>query len=87
MTFTVRMLPKIDHNVPWEVGGQTRLDNLTPFCQGRHTVKHHGRWRVEHIAGSGGAVLWTSRGGRAYRVEPERSVPVFVASDQGSAPF
>jgi len=78
---------QIDHNVPWEVGGQTRLDNLTPFCQGHHTVKHHGRWRVEHIEGSGGAVLWTSPSGREYRVDPERSVPVFVPSDQGSAPF
>jgi Domain of unknown function (DUF222) len=78
---------QIDHNVAWEVGGQTRLDNLTPFCQGHHAVKHHGRWHVEHIDGSGGAVLWTSPSGRAYRVEPERSVPVFLSSDQGSPPF
>ena len=77
----------IDHNIAWKAGGQTRLDNLTPFCQGHHTIKHHGRWRVEHINDSGGAVLWTSPSGRAYRVEPERSVPVFIASDQGTAPF
>ena len=78
---------QIDHNVAWEHGGDTALSNLTPFCQGHHTVKHHGRWCVEQIAGSGGAVLWTSPTGRQYRVEPERRVPVFVPAAEGPAPF
>jgi hypothetical protein len=77
---------QIDHNVAWEHGGPTALTNLTPFCQGHHTVKHHGRWGVEQIAGSGGAIMWTSPTGRQYRVEPERRVPVFVPAD-GPAPF
>ncbi len=33
---------QIDHNIPWEHGGHTALANLTPFCTGHHTVKHHG---------------------------------------------
>jgi len=45
---------EIDHNVAWEHGGETSLNNLTPLCKGHHTVKHHGRWCVEQIAGSGG---------------------------------
>ncbi|MGC5222103.1 DUF222 domain-containing protein [Micromonospora sp. DT81.3] len=78
---------QIDHNMAWEHGGMTALENLAPFCQGHHTVKHHGRWRVEQIEGSGGAILWTSPTGRSYRVEPERSVPVFVPSDEAAATF
>jgi len=78
---------QIDHNVAWEHGGDTALENLAPFCQGHHTVKHHGRWRVEQIEGSGGAILWTSPTGRRYRVEPERSVPVFVPSSGEPPPF
>lgn len=78
---------QIDHNVAWEHGGHTRLENLTPFCQGHHTVKHHGRWRVEQVEGSGGAVAWTSPSGRRYLVQPERTVPVFVPTDSGPPPF
>ncbi|HEX5729857.1 HNH endonuclease signature motif containing protein [Microbacterium sp.] len=78
---------EIDHNVAWEHGGETSLNNLTPLCKGHHTIKHHGRWRVEQIADSGGALLWTSPAGRRYRVEPERRVPVFTATHPGPAPF
>ena len=79
---------EIDHNVAWEHGGLTALWNLTPFCKGHHTVKHHGRWCVEQIPGGGGAVMWTSPIGRQYRVEPERRVPVFVPTgSEGPAPF
>ena len=77
---------EIDHNLAWEDGGHTALSNLTPFCKGHHTVKHHGRWCVEQIEGSGGAVMWTSPAGRQYRVEPERRTPVFVPSHAGDAP-
>ncbi|GAA1994230.1 hypothetical protein [Microbacterium pumilum] len=79
---------EIDHNLAWERGGITALTNLTPFCKGHHIVKHHGRWCVEQIEGSGGAVLWTSPTGRRYRVEPERRVPVFLpAGVEEPAPF
>jgi hypothetical protein len=82
---------EIDHNVAWEHGGATELQNLTPFCKGHHTVKHHTNWRVRQLPDSGGVIEWTSPTGRQYLVEPERRVPVFrPASDtatQVPAPF
>ncbi|MFE1646318.1 DUF222 domain-containing protein [Microbacterium sp. P01] len=77
---------QIDHNVAWEHGGQTALTNLTPFCQGHHTVKHHGGWKIDHIPDSGGAVRWTSPTGRLYRVDPERKVPSFALADDLEPP-
>ncbi|MET0811854.1 MAG: DUF222 domain-containing protein [Microbacterium sp.] len=68
---------QIDHNLAWEHGGHTALANHAPLCQGHHTVKHHGRWCVEQIEGSGGSIRWTSPTGRTYVVDPERRVPVF----------
>ena len=79
---------QIDHSIAWEHGGFTSLENLAPLCQGHHTVKHHGRWIVRQIAGSGGALEWISPAGRRYVVTPERRVPVFRASPSDvPAPF
>ena len=78
---------EIDHQIAWQHGGETSLQNLTPFCKGHHIVKHHGGWIVRQIEGSGGAIEWISPTGRRYVVEPERRVPVFRAQDQGDAPF
>jgi len=77
---------EIDHTVAWVHGGTTSLENLAPLCKGHHTVKHHGRWKVEQVAGSGGALAWTSPAGRRYRVEPERRLPVFVPTASAGAP-
>ncbi len=71
---------EIDHNIAWEDGGETSLENHAPFCKGHHIVKHHGGWDVRQIDGSGGAIEWTSPTGRRYIVQPERRVPVFRAS-------
>ena len=78
---------QIDHNLAWEHGGCTALWNECPFCQGHHTVKHHGGWKVSQIPGSGGAIEWISPTGRRYVVQPERRVPVFRAHDEGDPPF
>ena len=77
---------EVDHTVAWDDGGHTGADNLCPLCKGHHTVKHHGRWRVQQIEGSGGALLWTSPTGRRYRVDPERKVPAFRPTDDESRP-
>ncbi|MFS0732719.1 DUF222 domain-containing protein [Microbacterium sp. 1P10UB] len=77
---------EIDHTVAWEHGGVTSLDNLAPLCKGHHSLKHHSRWCVEQIEGSGGALVWTSPAGRRYRVDPERRVPAFRVVDDGSPP-
>lgn len=73
---------QIDHNIAWEHGGSTALDNLLPFCQGHHTVKHHGRWHIEQLEGTGGAVQWTSPTGRRYRVDPECRTPTFAPTGE-----
>ena len=82
---------EIDHQVAWEVGGETSLENHAPFCKGHHIVKHHGGWLVRQIDGSGGAIEWTSPTGRRYIVQPERRVPVFrvdpVRGAEPVAPF
>ena len=77
---------EIDHRIAWEHGGQTRLENLNPFCKGHHIVKHHGGWTVRDVEGSFGAVEWISPTGRRYIVQPERRVPVFRTQHDGDPP-
>jgi len=77
---------EIDHRIAWEHGGQTRLENLNPFCKGHHIVKHHGGWMVRDVEGSFGAVEWISPTGRRYIVQPERRVPVFQTQHDGDPP-
>ncbi|QKJ21046.1 DUF222 domain-containing protein [Microbacterium hominis] len=76
---------QIDHQVDWAHDGETSLENNAPFCQGHHTIKHHSRWRVRQVPGSGGAIEWTSPSGRVYTVLPERRVPVFTPSTVAGA--
>ena len=77
---------EIDHNVAWDDGGTTELDNLAPLCKNHHVLKHHGNWTVEQVRGSGGVMRWTSPTGRTYEVEPVRRVVAFVP-DASDAPF
>ena len=77
---------QVDHNLAWENGGNTELPNHAPFCQGHHTLKHHGGWHVTQIPGSGGAIQWISPTGRRYVVKPERRVPVFTAQQPTAEP-
>jgi hypothetical protein len=82
---------EIDHQLAWEHGGETSLQNSAPLCKGHHTVKHHGGWDVRQLEGGGGAIQWTSPTGRRYVVRPERRVPVFrpVTTDgiEAAPPF
>ena len=71
---------QIDHQVAWEHGGETSLQNNAPLCQGHHTVRHHGNGEIRQIEGSGGAIEWISPTGRRYVVQAERRVPVFRAT-------
>jgi len=75
-----------DHQHAWEHGGTTELSNLAPLCVGHHTIKHHGGWRVTQIPDSGGALAWTSPGGRRFVVQPERKVPVFRPAPDADHP-
>ena len=71
---------EIDHQVRWVDGGETSLENNSPFCKGHHVVKDSTDWIVRQLSGSGGAVEWISPTGRRYIVHPERRVPVFRES-------
>lgn len=77
---------QIDHNLAWAESGCTEHTNLAPFCQGHHTVKHHGGWRVRQLPDSGGAIEWISPAGRRYVVEPERRIPVFRTAHPPAGP-
>ncbi|MDQ0646820.1 hypothetical protein QFZ53_001016 [Microbacterium natoriense] len=68
---------QIDHNHDHALGGRTRLDNLSAFCVGHHTLKHpdldeRHRWTARQLPG--GEVQWTSPLGRAYVDPPPRRV-------------
>ncbi|KJL27497.1 hypothetical protein RS83_02544 [Microbacterium oxydans] len=65
----------IDHNHDHAKGGRTRLDNLSHFCRGHHTLKHpdiDGRHRWTAHALPGGEIEWISPIGRSYRDHPSR---------------
>lgn len=69
---------QIDHSTAWEHGGDTSVANMAPLCQGHHTVKHHGGWRITHLGD--GSLEWVSPHGRRYVVAPERHLPTFSPS-------
>ena len=37
---------EIHHIIPWEMGGPTDLDNMTPLCSRHHHVVHDGGWQL-----------------------------------------
>ena len=68
---------QIDHNHDHALGGKTRIDNLSAFCIGHHTLKHpdidpRHRWTARQLPG--GEVQWTSPLGRTYDDPPPRRV-------------
>lgn len=71
---------EIDHQVRWADGGETSLENTSPFCKNHHLIKDNTDWRVRQLPRSGGAIEWVSPTGRRYVVQPERRVPVFRPS-------
>ena len=77
---------EVDHQVRWVDGGETGIENNTPFCKGHHLIKDNTAWRVRQVPGSGGVIEWTSPTGRRYLVTPERRVPVFTASAPADDP-
>ena len=68
---------EIDHNHDHATGGRTRLDNLSHFCRGHHTLKHPDvpdphRWTARQERD--GTVTWHSPLGRTYTDPPQRRV-------------
>ena len=70
-----------DHIKPYDQGGTTSSDNITPLCRRHHRHKTHGRWRYVRL--EAGSYLWTSPHGYKFLrdetgthdVSPERRAP------------
>ena len=60
----------LDHRDPYDSGGRTDRDNLTPLCRRHHRLKTHTRWRYRRRPD--GSVEWTSPHGRSWHDPPHR---------------
>ena len=59
----------IDHTREWQHGGTTDHENLAHLCRRHHRLKGETAWSVTQLGG--GALRWTSPGGRSYDSAPE----------------
>lgn len=58
----------LDHTTDWAAGGCTSAGNLAHLCRAHHRLKHHTRWRAEHLGA--GVLQWISPSGRTYTTAP-----------------
>ena len=58
----------LDHEQPWEHGGQTSAQNLNAICSRHHHAKHEAGWQPKR--GPDGSIEWTSPTGHTYVEEP-----------------
>ena len=61
----------IDHAHSWEMGGETKPENLGLLCRRHHRLKTHGHWAL--VSNSDGSCEWTSPAGKKYFV-PARPI-------------
>ncbi len=60
----------LDHQVPYEQGGTTSSDNLSPLCRRHHRAKTHSGWGYSTSAP--GVHEWTSPSGYTFTVRSRR---------------
>ncbi|HEV2346142.1 MAG TPA: DUF222 domain-containing protein [Actinocrinis sp.] len=66
----------LDHNQPFNQGGPTTPENLTPLCRRHHNHKTHNHWKLNR---TNDTLAWTSHlTGRDYTTTPTR-YPVAAA--------
>lgn len=68
---------EIDHNHDHALGGRTRIDNLSHFCTGHHSLKHpdiDDRHRWSARARPDGSIAWSSPLGNVYPDRQPRRV-------------
>jgi Domain of unknown function (DUF222) len=58
----------LDHGEPYDKGGETNPQNVTPFDRRWHLAKTHGDWT--YVKGHDGVVIWTSPTGLTCTIEP-----------------
>ena len=66
-------LSEIDHTQPWNTGGRTDVDNLVHLCKPCHRLKHQTSFSTSQ--GPGGALTWTTPGGKKYGSSPADNEP------------
>ena len=58
----------LDHQQPWEQGGETSEQNLNTLCSRHHHAKHEARWRPKRTPD--GSIEWTSPTGHISKNPP-----------------
>jgi len=71
-------LSEIDHTQPWNTGGRTDVDNLVHLCKPCHRLKHQTSFSTSQ--GPGGALTWTTPGGKKYGSSPADNEPATYES-------
>ncbi|WEO76253.1 DUF222 domain-containing protein [Cryobacterium sp. SO2] len=77
-------LSEIDHTQPWNTGGATSVDNLVHLCKPCHRLKHQSSFSTSQ--GPGGALTWTTPGGKKYSSAPARTDPATYESHPPGSP-
>ncbi len=58
----------LEHQIPWEDGGETNEANLNAICSRHHHAKHEAGWQPDRQPD--GTIQWTSPTGHRYREKP-----------------
>jgi hypothetical protein len=68
---------EVHHLIPWEHGGETKLNNLVMVCRVCHRLVHHAGWEVRLTGGSAEFVppAWIDPQRRPRRRPPPLTVP------------
>lgn len=64
----------LDHRRPYDKGGGTHSDNLTPLCRGHHRSKTHHGWTYQRLAR--GTYLWRSPHGFTFHTTPHGTTDI-----------
>ena len=62
----------LDHQQPWEQGGETSEQNLNTLCSRHHHAKHEARWMPERTPD--GSIRWTAPTCHIEEPPPTRSM-------------
>ena len=68
----------LDHEKPWNRGGETNEANLNALCCRHHHLRHEAGWTPKRLPD--GSIEWTSPTGHKY-VEPPATYPIDHTTD------
>ncbi len=73
----------LEHQIPWEDGGETNEANLNAICSRHHHAKHEAGWQPDRQPD--GTIEGTSPTGHRYR-EESATYPIDHTTDAGADP-